>query len=657
MTQPALFVVEYALARLIMDWGLKPQAMIGHSIGEFVAACLADVFSLEDALALVGKRAQLMNQLPAGSMLAVPLAAEEVSRLLGSEISLAADNGLSLSVVSGPTEAIDQLEKELGRRGMEGRRLHTSHAFHSKMMDPILEQFADQIKKVKRAAPKIPYLSNVSGTWITAAEATDPYYWTKHLRHTVRFAEGVHELLKEPARVLLEIGPGQTLSSLATQQADRTAEQVVLSSMRHPRNAQTDEAFLIHVLGKLWLAGTRVVWSSFYAKERRLRLPLPTYPFERQRYWVEPKKAASHDGTRRASLGKKPDIADWFYIPSWKRSRSPTLKHSALADQKICWLVFMDERGVGHELVKRLEHERQNVVSVRVGGKFGQAGEALYTVNPRARDDYDLLIKDLRAKDMIPSRIVHLWSVTHSDPLSSGVESFDKTLYLGFYSLLFLARALAEQYVTTAVQLDVISNQMHEVGGEALICPEKATVLGPCKVISQEYTNMTCRSIDIDPANEKEEGFVDRLMAELFSKPTDLVVAHRRRHRWLQTFEPIRLEETDDGVSRLRQNGIYLITGGLGNIGLVLAEYLAKTVKAKLILIGRSSLPAKEEREQYLQSHDDRDGLSVKIRKVQALEEAGAEVLTLSADVADQEQMAAVMAQATQRFGAIHGVI
>ncbi|HEY1239519.1 MAG TPA: type I polyketide synthase, partial [Bryobacteraceae bacterium] len=224
VTQPALFVVEYCLARLIMHWGVKPQAMIGHSIGEFVAACLAGVFSLEDALAVVGTRARLMNQLPAGSMLAVPLSREELSGLLGQELSLAAVNGPSMSVVSGPTEAVEKFEKELGRRGVESRRLHTSHAFHSKMMDPMLEPFADQLRKVKRAAPNIPYLSNVSGTWITAAELADPYYWTKHLRQAVRFSEGVQHLLGEPGRVLLEVGPGQTLTALARQQAGRATE-------------------------------------------------------------------------------------------------------------------------------------------------------------------------------------------------------------------------------------------------------------------------------------------------------------------------------------------------------------------------------------------------------------------------------------------------
>src|SRR5581483_8878889 len=453
VTRPALFVVEYCLARLIMHWGIKPQAMIGHSIGEFVAGCLAGVFSLADALAVVGTRARLMNQLPAGSMLAVPLSREELSGLLGQELSLAALNGPSMSVVSGPTEAVEKFEKELGRRGVESRRLHTSHAFHSKMMDPMLEPFAEQLRKVKRAAPTIPYLSNVTGTWITAADAADPYYWTKHLRQAVRFAEGVQQLLNEPGRVLLEVGPGQTLTALARQQAGRSVEQVV-ASMRHPRDASSDQAVLLNAVGKLWLKGVRVDWSNLHGK-KRLRVPLPTYPFERQRYWIEPARPDSRGDHRRAPSGKKPDIADWFYLPSWKRSAFPPLPSVALEDGTTSWLVFIDEQGVGRAVVERLRRGGRSVVAVSAGEKFAANGAGLYTINPRERQDYNLLLQELRAEDKLPGRIVHLWSVSDA-AASPEKELFDETLARGFYSLVYLARALAE-HVTSAIQIDVVS--------------------------------------------------------------------------------------------------------------------------------------------------------------------------------------------------------
>jgi phthiocerol/phenolphthiocerol synthesis type-I polyketide synthase E len=236
ITQPALFAIEYALAKLWMQWGVRHQMMIGHSIGEYVAACLAGVFSLEEALALVAARGRLMQELPKGDMLAIPLSEKDVEPLLGEELSLAAINGSSLCVVSGSTDAISQLQDKLTEQGVECRRLHTSHAFHSQMMEPILGKCTHQVKKVNLKPPKIPYLSNVTGTWITAAEATDPSYWAKHLRQTVRFAEGLHEVLKQPERVLLEVGPGRTLSTLAKRHPAKSREQVVLSSLRHPQD-------------------------------------------------------------------------------------------------------------------------------------------------------------------------------------------------------------------------------------------------------------------------------------------------------------------------------------------------------------------------------------------------------------------------------------
>ncbi|QDL10797.1 polyketide synthase [Brasilonema octagenarum UFV-E1] len=287
ITQPALFVIEYALAQLWIAWGVRPSAMIGHSIGEYVAACLAGVFSLEHALVIVTKRGQLMQQQPPGAMLAVPLPEAEVIPLLGEKLSVAAINAPARCVVSGPIPVIDDLQNRLTEQGVDCRRLHTSHAFHSQMMDPIIDKYTHQLQKVKFNPPKIPFLSNLTGTWITAAQATDPSYWSKHLRSPVRFAEGIAELFKQPNRILLEVGPGHTLSALSKQQAQG---RMILSSLRHPHDQQSDVTFLLNSLGQLWLSGIQIDWFSFYANQRRHRLPLPTYPFEREKFWIESSK-------------------------------------------------------------------------------------------------------------------------------------------------------------------------------------------------------------------------------------------------------------------------------------------------------------------------------------------------------------------------------
>jgi len=663
LTQPAVFVIEYALAQLWMSWGIRPVAMIGYSIGEYVAACLAGVLSLEDALTLVAKRAQMIQELPGGAMLAVPLSEEEVRPLLGEKLSLSAVNGSKLCVIAGETEALEQLADQLTKKGLACRRLQTSHAFHSQMMEPIASSLTELVKTVSLKAPQIPYLSNVTGTWITEAQATDPGYWTKHMCQPVLFAQGINELWKQQKPILLEVGPGQTLSSLALQclESEQVAQKVVLPSLRDAYNQSSDVAFLLNSLGQLWLSGVRIDWSGFYADEARHRLPLPTYPFERQRYWVEPPKSGQTLLLKQTSLEKKPDIADWFYIPVWKQSMPPIpFRSNSLAAQKCCWLVFVDECGVGSQIAQRLENEEQHVISVRVGEQFNQLSEQEYTINPQRSDDYHSLLEKLHSLDKIPKTVIHSWSITSNKQIESGVELFEEAQHLGFYSLLFLTQAISKQRIATPLQLWVLSNGMHTLESTDVSYPEKITLLGLCKVIPQEYSNITCQSVDLvlpKLGSWSQEKLIDQLLVEITGKSSDLVIAYRGNQRWLQLFEPVRLDNPVEPPKRLRPGGVYLITGGLGGFGLTLAKYLVQTVQAKLVLTGRSALPVKEEWEQWLANHDQQNKVSSRIRKVQELEDLGAEVLVISADVANENHMRKVVAQTEKRFGKINGVI
>ncbi|MEH1779535.1 MAG: SDR family oxidoreductase [Nostoc sp.] len=657
ITQPALFVIEYTIAKLWMSWGISPQTMIGHSIGEYVAACLAGVFALEDALAIVAIRGRLMQQLPAGAMLSVSQTEAEIKTLLNENLSLAASNAPRLCVVSGTHNAVDTIHQQLTALGVECRPLHTSHAFHSAMMEPIIEPFIKEVKKVKLNPPQIPFISNVTGTWITAEEATDPNYWARHLRQTVQFAAGISALQQEANCIMLEVGPGSSLCTFVKKHSDSLA----LCSLRHPQEKQSDIGFLLNTLGKLWLYGVQVNWSGFYAHEHRHRLPLPTYPFERQSYWVEDYKHRQDNSAKPVSFGKKPDIADWFYLPLWKQSvPAVLLNQKELITQKSCTLVFLDECGLAEELVKRLQLDGRDVIIVKVGSKFIKLNERAYSLNPRQREDYDALLNEVVAQDNIPKTIVHLWSVTSVGQIESGLAGVDQAQEKGFYSLLFLAQALGKQRITDELQIAVISNNIHLVTGEEVLCPEKATLLGAVKIIPQEYPNINCRSIDVVIPREvswQKEKLVDHLLNELQIQSSDIVVAYRGFHRWVQTFEAVRLEEAKGETSRLRQGGVYLITGGLGGIGLALASHLAKAVRAKLVLIGRSAFPPRQEWEQWLATNDRQDHISRKILKVKELEELGAEVLVLNADVAKLEQMQEAIAKVQKQFGQINGVL
>ncbi|HYG61904.1 MAG TPA: type I polyketide synthase, partial [Thermoanaerobaculia bacterium] len=462
--QPALFAVEYALARLWMSWGVRPDAMLGHSIGEYVAACLAGVFELADALALVAARGRLMQSLSQGAMLGVDLPEVEVIPLLSPDLDLAAVNAPASCVVSGTREAVAALEERLAARGVRHRRLHTSHAFHSAMMRPILGAFTAEVEKVHRRPPRLPWVSNLTGTWIEADEATNPAYWSRHLRSAVRFSDGVRTLLDGDAgRLLLEVGPGHTLATLARQAGPG---RIVASSLPHPRDPQPDGAVLLRALGRLWASGARVDWAGFHAGERRRRVPLPTYPFERQRYWLEPgTKPAAPGITDR--LARRPDPADWFYVPLWQQT--VPLPRLGTAEETSPWLLLV-ENGPGASLMARLA-DRLNAAGCRViaatlapaGQGFSRLGESSWTLDPGRRENWDSLLADLKAAGELPRRIVHAWNLGPADTLeASRVRAFD--------SLVFLAQAL-DRAGAGAVRIGVLSSDLQRVAGERSLRP------------------------------------------------------------------------------------------------------------------------------------------------------------------------------------------
>src|SRR5581483_11464893 len=418
------------------------------------------VFSLEDALKLVAARGQLMQQLPAGAMLSVAMPQEEVQRYLDGQVSLAAINEPSSCVLSGPLLAIDALEERLTIQGISSRRLRTSHAFHSAMMEAIQDQFRAQVVGVALKPPTLPYISNVSGTWITAVQATDPGYWVQHLRQTVHFARGLETLFKRPECILLEVGPRNTLSSFARRHPGELTEQAVFSSLSRSQEQAMDSRDILATLGNLWLAGAEIHWSGLYSDERRQRVPLPTYPFERERYWVEPGSRYQESSRASNTLYKKAEIGQWFYLPSWKRSAPPV---RCDRPQKVCWLLFVGSEGIGALLAQRLQQEGHDVVVVWEGVQFTRSGYNVYEINPTEPEDYIRLLRELQSVSELPISIAHLWSLRSDERGTSDVERFEVAQQHGFYSLLLLARACSRQYNQKAFDLTVVSNNTQEV--------------------------------------------------------------------------------------------------------------------------------------------------------------------------------------------------
>jgi acyl transferase domain-containing protein len=633
VAQPALFAIEYALAQLLLSWGLRPAAMIGYSIGEYVAACLAGVMSLPDALTLVALRARSIDELPGGAMLAVPLPEAEVRPLLTGELALAATNGPHFCVVGGPADAIARLETELAGRGAACLRLHATHAFHTPALKLALAPFLDAARKVRLAPPRIPFLSNVTGTWITDAEATDPAYWGRHMVGTVRFAEGLAELLADPARVLLEVGPGSTLSTLARQHPRAAAGQVILQTMRRASEARPDEVALLGALGSLWAAGVTIDWPAYHAGARRLRVPLPTYPFERQRYWIEAPGIEAPAEAPPVALGRKDDVADWFYVPVW-REAPPAVPAGGpgaeMAREAGPWLLFLDREGVGERLAARLAAAGAAVATLSAdeGGRLGSGrGEG-----------YGRLLRDLRAAGRFPRRIVHLGSVRGGD----GGESFEASQEAGLLSLVRLARALGEEGQAEPLALLVVSSGVQAVGEDDPVEPARATVLGACRVIPQEYVHVSCRSVDVIPPAPGSPG-ADRLTSQLLTEAllagtasSGMQIALRGRRRFVRAYVPAPLSPAEAGAtSPLRPEGVYLVTDVLHGIGLPLAETLRRKLGCRLAILVPPDTAAGE--------------------RLAALA-ASPDVLVLPAELHSVAAVRAAAARARERFGTLTGV-
>jgi NAD(P)-dependent dehydrogenase (short-subunit alcohol dehydrogenase family) len=522
-------------------------------------------------------------------------------------------------------------------------------------MQAAADALRDRVAGVERRPPRIPILSNVTGTWLRDEEAVDPSYWGRQLRATVRFGDAVAELLRDERRVALEVGPGRTLAALLRAHPAHRSSQPVISSLPLPRDGRTETEAVLEALGRLWVAGAEVDWVSFRGGETRRRVHLPTYPFERQRYWIDVPRAEPPTAPRfPVATGKRADLADWFYRPAW-RSSVPPLDGPG-REGGSCWLVFVDECGLGARLVERLRRRERRVITVEPRPRFERRQKSAFGIRPGVAADYERLLSELRAEGAAPDRIAHLWGVT---PREGPGPSLEPSQDLGFYSLVFLAQALGSQSADGEVALTVVTSGMQEVSGEGLLYAEKATVLGPCRVIPQEYPTVSCRSVDVvapeSGAWRDEE--IGWLLAECSAREGDPVVAYRGRERWVQGFEAVRLEDREPRAARLRDRGVYLITGGLGGIGLEIAEFLLDSVKARLVLVGRSGMPAREEWAAWVDREGETHATSRRIRKVQALEARGGEVLLLQADVSDRRQMEEVLARAEARFREVNGVI
>jgi acyl transferase domain-containing protein/acyl carrier protein len=646
LCQPALFCVEYALARLWQSWGIQPGVMIGHSLGEYVAACIAGLFTLEDALIVVAARGRLMQGSPPGGMMAVRMGRVEVEAVIPRGCSLAAVNGPQSCVVSGPVNCLETLQRELVLRQIACQTLKTSHAFHSALMDGILDEFRRVLHGVRFHPLEIPFVSNRTGRLYNRGDLLTANHWVDHLRHTVDFAGGAKTILEGSESIFLEVGPGTALASFVRGMAAAQGRNVI-SSEKRASEPDHGRSSLLNAAGRLWQAGAKLNFCAFNSGRRGRRARLPTYPFERRRLWKDPQHVPRPVPSTPQS--EHSTLPDWFYVPVWKHK--PVLSAGARPPLECCVLF---EMGVAEDLACRLAERYRHVVRVHAADEFSLFGTRA-TINPARESDFEKLFAQLQELGRSPDLVIDAWQATSPRrTLDSGPEQW---MLSGLLGLKRLWRAVEQQDRQRRVTMMVVTNAAFAVTGEEQGDPVAAMLHAAVEVAAKEHSSIDCRGLDVRLSGTDVEirgALASAVLTELDCVLPERIVAWRGSARYIRDFERITASPRKIGDSLLRHGGTYLITGGMGGVGMTLALHLARTVQARLVLVGRTPFP---ERARWKELSSRSDAVGEQALRLLEAERGGAEILLASGDVADPERIRAIVAEAVARFGAIHGVI
>ena len=661
---PAIFIVEVAIARHWMRHGVVPNALLGHSMGENAAACIAGVISLRDAVQLLRLRGELFDTIPPGGMLSVAISPDALRAMLPPSLDIASVNAPELCVVSGRNDDLDAFRLALGQQGIEATRVPIDIAAHSRMLDAILPRFEAFLRGIRLNAPTIPIVSNLTGDWLTEREARDPAYWARHLRSTVEFGRGAALLAQQPDRVYIEVGPGRTLSSLVKLQPAIAANQVV-NSLPHADDDTDDRLHLLTALGRAWALGLSPKLDALWQGSGARRVSLPAYAFNHQRFFIAPGQTPSNDNAADADIARIKDIADWGFKPVWRRSVAD-IAIDAHAEPR-SFLIFCDDTGLGAELTASLRRSGHKVITVTPGDTFAQRSAEDYILCPEdGRAGYDALIAAIGAAGKLPANIAHLWLNTGEESHRPGSTFLNRLQEQGFYSLFFLAQALDDAGAQGEIQLHVVTNGMQRLGDEPLPYPEKATILGPGLTIPKEMAGVSVRMIDLDFAKtkatltkhrEQNPALIEQLQEDLLSPCGSEVLAYRQGRRWTLHHENLALPEPSPKTPIFRRSSVYLITGGLGDLALTMARQLTERFAASVVLTGRATLPERADWPLYRLTHGSADRRYRAIEQIEAMEQAGHNVLYVPGDVGNPEDMARVIAAANARFGPINGVL
>lgn len=584
------FITEYSLANFLITIGIIPEAMIGEGVGEYTAACVAGVLSVEQVILLY----------------------------LGQDLS--AENNI----------------------------------FEQAHFD-----FPNAIRQLQRNAPKISFISAISGNWISDSEALSADYWLTVRNTTSQFTSGLLKITDdETEKIFLQIGRCSfTLDSMESPLENA----LICRTNNDYQGNESDVSSFFYALGELWLKGVKIDWQGLYKNENRRRIPLPTYPFMRERYWIERKQqcASEEDGypSVEKNIVKENDPDNWFYFPGWKSSNLPDKDY--IFEQEEKWLIFCDQSPLSSELDRYLKANKQRVILVYAGGSFQTLAKDCYSIHPGQQRDYQALFAALKDEDIVPNKLIHLWSLNNDtdygkDSLTETTTNFFDAQIKGFWSVIFTAIALEKPSLPDfSYQMWIITDYLFEVENNDTIFPEKATLLSPVRVIPIEYPHINCYCLDVNQANISSSGVIEnvsRIFKEIQTAGSDKIIAFRGKRRWLPNYEQIQLKEVN---KPLRREGVYLVTDDSNGICLLIAEYLVKTCQAKVLLIEDNSFP---DRGSWSLWTNKEDTVGNKIQKIMDLEETG-RLQCNFVNLSDYEQVEQSIKRVIESYGVLHGVI
>ncbi|AOX01783.1 short-chain dehydrogenase [Moorena producens PAL-8-15-08-1] len=687
-TQPALFAIEYALFQLWKSWGIEPDVVMGHSVGEYVAACVAGVFSLEDGLKLIAHRGKLMQELPPdGKMVAVLASLNQVQEAIepyAEKVAIAAINGPMSLVISGQRQALEAVCATLAGDGVKIKSLQVNHAFHSALMEPMLGSFEAVAQELTYSKPRIPIISNVTGQQADDEIAT-PQYWVRHVRQPVKFAWGMKTLGQEGYQIFVEIGSKPILLGMGRQCLPEGVG-VWLPSLRP---GQEDWQQLLQSLGQLYVQGVVVDWSEFDRDYPRRKVLLPTYPWQRQRYWIETsendsQKAAysnsenktttivdwlNHGNTQQLlqqleKVGKfTPEqtkvlpemlqilvkqhqeqltaatVKDWLYQVQWKPLSSPvkTTLEASQNSQEGHWLIFADSTVLGQALAANLQQQGHQCTLVYARDAYQIMETGIYGLNPGEPGDFELLFQEVIKTSQLPLKgIIHLWSLDAVPEQELTISSLEQSQRLSCGSVLHLLQALLKQNLSASARLWLITRGAQPVASQSdSVAVAQAPIWGLGKVAALEHPQLWGGMVDLDPS--APQGEVEMLLAQIQNTQGEDHLAFREGFSYVPRLVKQVLAESKEVL--WDDHSTYLITGGLGALGLQVAQWMVSQGARHLVLTGR------------------REASGTAIEIIRELEQLGTKVLLLQADVSKPEDVAQMVQVIKSSLPPLKGII